>query len=187
MPSARRALVAAQLLVVGTANAASVEHLDVTRQGRTYRLDGGFVLAATPAAAWRVLTDYRGLPALNTSIKEVRVLADDGPSRHRVYARVRLCGYVFCRTLEHVQWMTQRREGLLEAEMDPSESDFEHGSARWELAPSATGSHLYLVVEVRPRFWIPPLIGPVLIREALRAQAQRTADGVERRAAELPP
>jgi hypothetical protein len=42
-------------------------------------------------------------------------------------------------------------------------------------------------VEVRPRFWVPPVVGPWLVREALRAQAQRTAEGVERRAAELRP
>jgi hypothetical protein len=179
--------IVATLLAAGTAHAAQIDRLELIRDGRTYRLDAGFALAATPAAAWQVLTDYDGLPALNPSIKKVQVLGADGPTRHRLYARVRLCAYVFCKTLEHVQWMTQRREGLLEAEIDPADSDFEYGTARWELTPAATGSHLELLVEVRPRFWVPPVVGPWLVREALRAQAQRTAEGLERRAAELWP
>jgi Polyketide cyclase / dehydrase and lipid transport len=175
------------LLVAGSVQAAEIDRLELVRNGRTYRLEAGFVIAATPTAAWRVLTDYGGLPALNPSIKEVRILDADGPNRHRIYARVRLCAYVFCKTLEHVQWMTQRRDGLLEAEMDPADSDFEYGAARWELRPAATGSHLELVVEVRPRFWVPPVVGPWLIREALRAQARRTVEGIERRVAEPAP
>ena len=177
----------ATLIAFGTAHAADIDRLELVRDGRNYRLDAGFVLAATPAAAWQVLTDYDGLSALNPTIRKVQVLGADGPTRHRLYARVRLCAYVFCKTLEHVQWMTQRREGLLEAEIDPADSDFEYGTARWELTPAATGSHLELLVEVRPRFWVPPVVGPWLVREALRAQAQRTAEGVERRAAELRP
>ena len=177
----------ATLIAFGTAHAADIDRLELVRDGRNYRLDAGFVLAATPAAAWQVLTDYDGLPALNPTIRKVQVLGADGPTRHRLYARVRLCAYVFCKTLEHVQWMTQRREGLLEAEIDPADSDFEYGTARWELTPAATGSHLDLLVDVRPRFWVPPVVGPWLVREALRAQAQRTAEGIERRAAELGP
>ena len=178
-------LAVAACLAVVSVVAAEVERLELVRDGRTYRLDSRFVLDATPEAAWRVLTDYEGLPALNPAIKKTRVLAADGPSRHRLYARVRLCAYIFCRTLDHVQWMTQRRPGLLEAEIDPGESDFERGSARWELTPHGAGARLDLAIEVRPRFWVPPVVGPWLIREALRVQAQRTADGIERRASEV--
>lgn len=181
---ARRAIGLALALVGGVAGAADIERLELVRDGRTYRLDAAFALAAQPAAAWRVLTDYEGLPALNSSIKKVQVLGSDGPTRHRLHARIRLCAYVFCRTLDHVQWMTQRREGLLEAEIDPADSDFEYGAARWELTPAGPGSRLDLTIAVRPRFWVPPVVGPWLIREALRVQAQRTAEGIERRAAE---
>jgi hypothetical protein len=178
-------LAAVACLAAVPARAAEVERLDLTRDGRTYRLDSRFVLGATPEAAWRVLTDYEGLPALNPSIRKTKVVASDGPTRHRLYARVRLCAYIFCKTLDQVQWMTQRSPGLLEAEIDPKESDFEQGSARWELTPDPAGARLALAIEVRPRFWVPPAVGPWLIREALRVQAQRTADGLERRAAEL--
>ena len=178
-------LAVAACLAVVPAAAAEVERLELGREGRTYRLDSRFVLGVAPEAAWVVLTDYGGLPALNPSIRKTKVLATDGPSRHRLYARVRLCAYIFCKTLDHVQWMTQRRPGLLEAEIDPQESDFERGSARWELTPHGAGARLDLTIEVRPRFWVPPMVGPWLIREALRVQAQRTADGIEARAAEL--
>lgn len=183
----RRSLTLGLIFVAlsGVVAAAEIERLELGRDGRTYRLDSRFVLNTPPEAAWRVLTDYEGLPALNPSIKQTKVLASDGPNRHRLYARVRLCAYIFCTTLEHVQWMTQRRPGLLEAEIDPAHSDFEQGAARWELAPAAAGAQLDLAIEVQPRFWVPPVVGPWLIREALRAQAQRTADGIERRAAEL--
>lgn len=183
-PRLARVAVAA-CLAAAPAGAAEVERLELTRDGPTYRLDSRFRLDVAPEAAWRVLTDYEGLPALNPSIRKTKVPAIDGPARHRLYARVRLCAYVFCKTLDQVQWMTQRRPGLLEAEIDPKESDFEQGSARWELTPEPTGSRLALAIEVRPRFWVPPVVGPWLIREALRVQAQRTAEGLERRAAEL--
>jgi len=172
---------------VTPAVAAEVERLELARDGRTYRLDARFALDAPAPAAWRVLTDYEGLPALNPSIKKAKILAADGPMRHRLYVRVRLCAYIFCRTLDHVQWMTQHPLGRLEATIDPADSDFEQGTARWELTPAGAGSHLELSIELRPRFWIPPLVGPWLIREALKTQAQRTAEGLERCAAQLLP
>ena len=174
-------------LVWGEIGAAEVQRLALARDGQTYRLDGSFTLSVPPDEAWRMLTDYEGLPRLNPSIKKTRVLATDGPTRHRLYARTRLCAYVFCKTLDHVQWMTQHPPGRLEAEIDPADSDFEQGAARWELTPAAAGSRLDMSIEVRPRFWVPPVVGPWLIREALRAQAQRTADGIERLAAEPAP
>jgi hypothetical protein len=44
------------------------------------------------------------------------------------------------------------------------------------------GTRLELTSELRPAFWVPPLVGPYLVKRGLMSTARDALDGLEREA-----
>ncbi|MEA2079826.1 MAG: hypothetical protein U9P00_08215, partial [Pseudomonadota bacterium] len=55
---------------------------------------------------------------------------------------------------------------------------------RLNLWQEAAGTRILMRSELAPDFWIPPLLGPWLIKRELRAEALQTMHNLERVAAE---
>ena len=179
-PARWSALLAVLLLASATALSEELRELRVEREGDRYRLEMRVWLDAEPAAVWRVLTDFGRLSELSPSVLESRVVgrADDG--RVRVFSRSRVCVWMLCRNLRHMQWMSASPTRRLGAEMIPGESDFLFGSGLWTLQAEGGGTLMAVRVEVEPAFWIPPLIGPWAIRRAMHREALLSSRGIER-------
>ena len=52
--------------------------------------------------------------------------------------------------------------------------------ARWQFWTEPTATRMRFSSEIEPSFWVPPLIGPWLIRHALYAEALRSVINLER-------
>ena len=61
----------------------------------------------------------------------------------------------------------------------PEVSDFRFGMTHWILRPENKGTHLFLEVEVEPDFWIPPLIGPPVVKAIMRKESTKSTQLVE--------
>ena len=53
----------------------------------------------------------------------------------------------------------------------PEHSDFKSGSMKWQLADDKADSVILFSSELTPDFWVPPLIGPILIKNKLKNEA----------------
>jgi hypothetical protein len=76
--------------------------------------------------------------------------------------------------------MRQPAPGRLEADTVPRLSDFSYGFTQWDLAPEGNGTRFELRTELRPAFWVPPLLGPMLIEQGLKNSALEALEGLER-------
>jgi len=63
--------------------------------------------------------------------------------------------------------------------VDPARSDLEYGWARWDIGPQGSGALVRYEMEMVPPFWIPPVIGPLIIKAVLRSRGQRAAQRLE--------
>ena len=63
--------------------------------------------------------------------------------------------------------------------VDPARSDLEFGRTTWELSEEGEGTLVRYEMEMKPEFWIPPVIGPLVIKAALRSRGLRAARRVE--------
>ena len=79
--------------------------------------------------------------------------------------------------------MTLLGNGHLHADVIPSESDFKYGHADWRMTVEGKGSRLLFSAALTPDFWVPPLIGPYVIKKKMREEAIETVLGLERLAA----
>jgi hypothetical protein len=148
--------------------------------------DGGAVLAsakamiAVPAAvAWEVMTDYEHMTEFVPDLRESRVLNGRSTNRLRVLQKGSAKYGWFSR-----DWEIEREIDL--APPHEIRSRIIRGSAkrmtmRTRLVPTPRGVEVLYDVESVPAFWVPPLIGPLLMRAQVRRQLDVLADEMLRR------
>lgn len=151
----------------------------VEHEGSRYRVHSEVRVELPVARVRQILTQFENIAGLNPGIKETRVLAREGANGVRMAVVAEVCIFGGCLDYAWEQDIRLLSSGDILAVIDPSESDFEAGWARWRLRPDAGGTRLIFDASVAPRFWIPPLVGPWLLERRLSSEALATARGIE--------
>jgi len=181
-----RVVLLAGVLVCTTARAASVGPVQVQRHGDRFHIDMRIVVAAPAVPVFAALQEYRQLPRFNPEVQSVRVIPEV-PGRVRLYTVVRSCVLFFCKTLHQWQLMTASASadgGDLAVQMLPG-GDFKQGDALWRVHPcpqQPADACIHATLDLRPAFWVPPLIGAWIVRQKMQDEAQATGDALQREA-----
>jgi len=157
----------------------------------THYRDGQFrtryevVVAAPLGAVRRLLNDYAHADRLSPIVRSSEVLArfPDGGLRLRLVTRP--CVLFFCKTLIKVQDIEPRRGDTVVSHVVDA-GHFRSGVERWRTTAADGGTRIIYQAEVRPDFFVPPLIGPWLIESAVDRLLNQVAETVERRAGGIP-
>jgi hypothetical protein len=165
------------------AQAASIEHLDITRSGARYQMQLSATLDAPAQNSFAVFEDFSNLPKINDAIEAVELLTTSDPAARRVRTKVRVCVWLFCVRLNQVQDVRKSHRGevaILDAVVLPALSNLRFGEAHWQMQPCGEQTCLTFRAELEPDFWVPPGIGPWAIKRTMRREAVTTANGIER-------
>ena len=183
-----RALIAAAVLWLAAtgADAAEFRTLELYREGSWIRVESDIYLEAPPGGVYRVLADYDDFERLSSVFVDSRMLEPIENGQGVVYFRMRGCVLFFCREVELVERVVVEPESRIEATIVPERSEMRRGWARWDIEPQGQGTLVRYVAEVEPEFWVPPLIGPLVIRAALKSRGIRAARRLEALAAGRP-
>ncbi|MDH3513458.1 MAG: SRPBCC family protein [Gammaproteobacteria bacterium] len=169
----------ALVLWAAAATAATIEVLDTTHDQGRYTVSFEVVLDADRDKVWRIMTDYERLPRVSKLIVETRVLKQEDVNRHRVGVTLEACVLIFCKTVKRmVDIEAWPQTEILVTEV-PDQSDFREGVERWRVAAEGTKTRLNYTAELVPDFFIPPLIGPPVVKYFLRREIRITALEVE--------
>ncbi len=172
----RACLVLYLALLAHPALAADVESVTVAHDDGVYKVSMSVLVDVPAAAAYAVMTDFENLPEVNQSV----VFAERLPG-NRLHTKVDMCITVFCRSIEQTQQVKTSAPDTLRMTVIPQLSDFSFGVAQWRFMPvTAHSSRLFFNAQLQPDFWIPPLIGPWLVKNKLQQEAQITSSGIER-------
>jgi len=170
-------------LAVGAAPAAAlgaeIRHLDVERQEDTYRVRFEAVVAVAPDRVFALLTDFERLDRLNPGVKVAQRLSS-GSGATRVRTVIEGCVLFFCNRMERVEAVRTRGKRVIWARIVPSASDFRSGDSRWALAAVTGGTRIRLRLRVVPDFWVPPLIGPWILKRDLADNLRILVQRLER-------
>ncbi len=181
------ALVGAILTLASIAmpvRAAQVLGVRVTRDDARFLITMRITLEAPPPAVFRALQNYSAMRRYNPDLRAVRVQATAAPDRVRLFTTVHACVLIFCRTMHQEEIMTARPNadgGVLEAVM-VAHGDFKEGRGRWTVKACRAIQRttcLDAQIELVPRFWVPPVIGPWVMRGMMADEARRTSFGLE--------
>jgi hypothetical protein len=176
-----RTLATALLLALPavTLSAAEFSSLELVRDGDDYRVLADVFIEAPAEGVFEVLTDYEGFPRLSSVFREGRVVEPIEDGRGVVYLHMKGCVLFFCREVEIVEFLEIEPYRRILAIVDPERSDLHYGRASWTLAPEEGGTLVTYELDMRPQFWIPPVIGPLIIKAALRYRGLRAARRLE--------
>ena len=167
-------------LVVGAAIAGRIDQVQVDRDGKQYQLAISSYLDVPVADLRALLTDYPEVAKANSAVESLEVISAKPAGATRIRATLKVCIWFYCRSLKQTQDMLLLSPGHLEATIVPAESDFQYGKADWLMRGERDGSRLLFTAKLTPDFWVPPLIGPYVIKKKMRKEAIETVQGIER-------
>ena len=177
------ALVAACLTLwaSGHAPAAELRFIEVDRDSdrNLYSLKSISWFETEPAALYHVLTDYEFFHRFTSAITESRNLEPDEQGRPRYFTRMQGCVLLFCKSFIRIGYLELDPISEIVAETNPEESDFERARERWQLIPEGDGTVMIYEFEMVPDFWVPPVIGPYYLKQALKSGGARAVERIE--------
>jgi hypothetical protein len=173
------------LLWSASAAGTTIHSAAVTYQSGSFIIEVDALLDVAEARARTLLTDYSHLERFSPAVERSEILNTHAPGEYRVRTVTQTCLWFYCKRLTRVQDVVEAHDGSITAVVVPQLSDFSSGNMRLNLWQEVAGTRILIRSEVTPDVWIPPLLGPWLIKRALYAEALQTVHNLERLAAEL--
>lgn len=180
-------VVAAGLLCASAAAAASIDSLDITRDHGRYHLVAHTHLDASPAAIYKVLTTYNNdaYGRISGIYKESRYLEPDSDGTPLVYTRVEGCLLFFCRSMRRVERLTVVKPHYIRTTAVPARSDFRYSRSVFRLKRDDGGTEVTYRLDMEPAFWLPPFVGPWLLKHVLLRGGAHAVEHIERLAQQV--
>jgi hypothetical protein len=174
-----RPAAAAIFLMSGGVLSAELRDVVVEKEDKRYRLTSETRIDASVADLYRVLTDYDLFTEFSSVFVESRNLRAAANGKPRYFTRMEGCMLLFCKSFVRIGELTLTPHNEIVATADPKQSDFNYSRERWLLEADGDGVLLKYEFELEPSFWVPPVIGPYVMKRALRAGGADAVDRIE--------
>jgi len=175
-----RALAAGVLLAAAAAAAAAdLRAISVVYEDDRYRLESEVWFEAGSEALYRVLTNFDDYERISSAFVEAYDVPPDEQGRPGFYTRMEGCLLFFCRSLERRGYLLLEPRRAIVAVTDPEQSDFKYCRESWRFEEDGEGTLLYYDFEMEPDFWVPPLIGPWIIKRTLEVDGRDAIGRIE--------
>ena len=158
---------------------ADLRQISVERVEGRYHLRSQAWFAAAPADVYRVLTNYDLFELFSSAYVETRNMHEDDQGRPRFFTRMQGCILLFCKTIIREGYLLLKPQVEIVSVALPEASDFRYSRERWRFEPEGQGTLLRYEFEMEPAFWVPPVIGPFIIKRTLRADGAEAIDRIE--------
>ena len=166
-------------LMPATSLAGDILASSVVHEGDSYSLSVTARIDAPIDHVYQSITDFDNLAAINPAIEESQLLAVPSEDSRLVRSVIKVCILMFCKHVKQVQDVTMKEAYTIEAVVLPERSDFRSGFARWQLTTRGTSTDLLFTNTFEPDFWVPPVIGPWLIKRKFTREVAETAMNIE--------
>jgi len=152
---------------------------EIARDGDRYDVTFDVRIAAPMDQLQYYLTDYANYSHYFHSIRESTLLDGAPAAAQRVRLRLEACVWFFCRSLTFVKDVTVATNGEIRARIEPALSDFKEATEHWRVTPIGNETRLQYRAALVPDFFVPPLIGPWLLKRQINASLISGAEKLE--------
>jgi hypothetical protein len=175
----RLSLLALGVVFMSTASAAELLSIDVDHDHGTYTMSSEVWFDANVEQVFEVFRYWDNSVNFSSAIVESRDLEPDELGRPQFYVRNKGCVLFFCFTFERQGYVESEPNSEILAFVDPETSDFHFSNERWMFEDRDGGTLVTYDLEMKPKFWIPPGIGPYVIKRKLRDSGGDIVDRIE--------
>jgi len=168
------------LVISAAAPAAAVPEVRVEQRGDLYAIHAEVAVVADAMVAWQVLTDYNHLAEFVPDLHLSRIISP--PGRPVQLEQRGNAGFLLFKFALEV---------VLEVDESPPlrlgfraiRGNMRQMRGEWRIEKSVGSPHLILVyaAELEPSFWVPPLIGTMVMRRDVANQIAGVVREIERR------
>lgn len=160
--------------------AAELRSIEFEREGDRYVANAEIWLDAPREEVYDVLSVWDEAERFSSLIVESRDLARGSDGRPGFYMKNRSCLLFFCKTFVREGWVAREEDLLLSAIADPARSDFELSEETWRFESDDGGTLIRYEMQMNPKFWVPPVIGPYAIRRKIEKDGVEALERIER-------
>ncbi len=169
------------------ANGAEVTDIEIKRDGSRYVLVSTTHYDATPEQVFGVLIDYDRLAEISDAIEESRYIEPGDDGQVLVYTRIGACVFFYCKTIEKIEHLEFTHPTYIQTTAIPDRSNVLYSQSEWKLAAAdGGGTEVIYRFEFEPNFWVPPLIGTMIIKRVFIDDGASTVDQIEKLAQKRP-
>jgi len=162
-----------------TAGSAEVRSVEVLVEDGRYHLTSESVIDADQDDLYAVLTDYELFKKFSSAIVASNNVEPDATGRPQFYTRMQGCVLIYCHTFERQGYLLLKPKYDIIALSDPEKSDFKFSRERWRLSSEGDSTLMIYEFEMEPRFWVPPFVGPYVIKYVLKSGSTRAVHRIE--------
>ena len=125
------------------------------------------------------LHNFEQWDRLNRNISKSKVLETIPGNKIKRLLTLTQCIFTFCFNLKFVEVVTLSKNKL-EMNIVAGEGNFSAGRAIWETVSEGTYKTLIRVnATLSPDFWIPPVVGPLVLEKVFLKQIRKTIETIE--------
>jgi hypothetical protein len=161
----------AGIAVALPARAGVIERVEAGHARGLYTVHASAVIDVPLDAVWAIATDHDGLYRLSKTITASRLIERHRETGVKRRIDVHTCILLFCVDFVMTELVRLPDKGDIMTSIVPEESDFSSGESHWRMtAIDDSRTRIELQSSRAPRFWIPPLIGPLIIKQKMRRE-----------------
>ncbi len=172
-------LLLAMLLAPAFAGAAELKSVTVDRVDGHYVMRSEVWFATDVEQLYEVLLDYDLSTRFSSVVVEARNVAPDEQGRPQFYSRMKACLLFFCMDFERTGYVETEANEFITATVDPEVSDFHYSKEAWHFTQDGDGTMLVYDVDIKPKFWVPPIIGPYYLKKKLKSSSSNAINRIE--------
>ena len=174
-----RALFIIPLLLPAFAGAADLRDVTVDRIDGTYVMRSEVWFDVSIDKIYGTFLDWDLSTQFSSVVVESRNVEPGEDGRPRFYNRNQACLLFFCKSFERFGYVSHEPLKYIEATADPEKSDFHISDERWEFREEGEGTVVVYDLRFKPKFFIPPLIGPAVMKRKLKTSSIYALDRIE--------
>ena len=183
-PLARSVASISLLLLACQAMAAEVNWVEVERDGSHVDVHSRIVIDAPLPEVYAALLDYDQFARVGDTFAASHYIEPDVDGAPRIYTRTEGCIWFFCKTIERYARLEVQPEQKIVAIADPELSDAARSIETWTLVADGDTTIIEYRHEIDTGFWVPPLLGALIINRSVERGTRKAAGRIENLAIE---
>jgi len=140
----------------------AVRRVDTAAE-QVFEVRASGTVKASPAAVWKVLTNYEAMPDYVPDLQMTRVMSRSG--NHAVVEQAGVARFLFMRRTIHLI-VNITEEPISSIDIELVRGDMKVYRCRWEITPilETGGTHIAYAGKLVPKFYVPGVLGADIVR-----------------------